>query len=88
MRVVTLDGADTANHFASTPFVVQPMRASGKNVTWRSSGGSVNGADSPTVTINVGNRPTGTSGAEKSYTVSGVLLGTGLFWSMALLLGQ
>lgn len=50
-------GSDTANYFASTPFVVQTqMRAGNRNVTWRSSGQSDNSASKTTISLS--NRPT------------------------------
>lgn len=80
-REVTLVGSDTANYFASTPFVVQTtMRAGNKNVTWRSSGQTDNSASKTTISIS--NRPTNAAahaaGGERtllSSSLFGMLVG-------------
>lgn len=69
-RVVTLDGNDTSNYFASMPFVVNTtMREGNRNYTWRSSGGSDNRASSTTITV--GNKPTGNAAAGVVYKEKG-----------------
>lgn len=82
-REVTLVGSDTANYFASTPFVVQTtMRAGNRNVTWRSSGQTDNSASKTTISIS--NRPTNAAahghgvGEERLFTIGslfGILVG-------------
>jgi hypothetical protein len=59
-RKVTLLGGDTENYFASTPFIVQTtLREGGLNYTWDKGDSHANGDGGPTITIQVGNRPTG-----------------------------
>lgn len=70
-QVITVDGSDKANYFASTPFVVQTtMREGRQNQSWSSGDHSSSDA---TITIHIGSEPTGNAAGETEINGGGLL---------------
>ena len=74
-QVITVDGEDTRNYFATTPFVVQTgKREDGADYNWDGS-----------ITIQVGSEPTGNAAPGTIYT--GLDGGSGLLYAFMSFLG-